>query len=87
MKAAARASIVGLGLECGPLCANVAQFPIQPSTQLLREHTMFLYMDRGDRLVTSLDEATLNVAKGQTATVTGPTAKVIRRRHHQPQRV
>jgi len=67
MKANARASIIGRGLECGPLCANVAQFPIQPSTQLLRDHTAFLYMRGGDWLVAILDAATLAVAKGQTA--------------------
>ena len=62
----ARASIAGRGLECGPLCANVAQFPIQPSTQLLRDHTAFLYLRGGEPLVRTLDEATLAVARGQT---------------------
>jgi len=62
----AAASIAGRGLECGPLCANVAQFPIQPSTQLLRDHTRFLYLRGGERLVHTLDEATLAVARGQT---------------------
>jgi hypothetical protein len=62
----AAASIAGRGLECGPLCANVAQFPIQPSTQLLRDHTRFLYLRDGEQLVHTLDEATLAVARGQT---------------------
>ncbi|MCW6006057.1 hypothetical protein K1W54_15930 [Micromonospora sp. CPCC 205371] len=63
----AHSSIAGHDLECGPLCANVAQFPIQPSTQLLRDHTAFLYMRGGDHLIRTLDEATLAVARGQTA--------------------
>jgi hypothetical protein len=62
----ARASVDGRGLECGPLCANVAQFPVQPSTRLLRDHTAFLYLRGGDRLVRILDRATLAVARGQT---------------------
>jgi hypothetical protein len=62
----APASLAGRGLECGPLCANVAQFPIQPSTQLLRDHTAFLYLRGGERLVRTLEEATLAVARGQT---------------------
>jgi hypothetical protein len=62
----AHASIAGRDLECGALCANVAQFPIQPSTQLLRDHTAFLYLKGGDALLHTLDEATLTVARGQT---------------------
>jgi hypothetical protein len=62
----APASIAGTDLECGPLCANVAQFPIQPSTQLLRDHTAFLYMVGDEPLLHALDEATLAVARGQT---------------------
>ena len=65
-QAHAQAQVIGRGLECGPLCANVAQFPVQPSTQLLRDHTAFLYMNGGDRLVRLLDDATLAIAKGQT---------------------
>jgi hypothetical protein len=59
-------SIVGRDVECGPLCANVAQFPIQPSTQLLRDHTAFLYLRGGAELLETLDRATLAVARGQT---------------------
>jgi hypothetical protein len=62
----ARASLAGRGLQCGPLCANVAQFPIQPSTQLLRDHTAFFYLRGGDALLCTLDAATLAVARGQT---------------------
>jgi hypothetical protein len=63
----AHSSLAGRDLECGPLCANVAQFPIQPSTQLLRDHTAFLYMRGGADLLHTLDEATLAVARGQTS--------------------
>ncbi|GIE29686.1 hypothetical protein Ait01nite_027310 [Actinoplanes italicus] len=66
MLADAGASLAGRDLECVELCANVAQFPIQPSTQLLRDHTAFLYARGGDRLLHSLDRATLAVARGQT---------------------
>jgi hypothetical protein len=62
----AHGSLAGRDLECGPLCANVAQFPIQPSTQLLRDHTAFLYLRGGDQLVRTLDQATLAVARGQS---------------------
>ncbi|WP_136432933.1 MULTISPECIES: alpha/beta hydrolase domain-containing protein [Nocardioides] len=62
----ASASLAGRGLQCGSLCANVAQFPIQPSTQLLRDHTQFLYLDGGERLLGLLDRATRSVAEGQT---------------------
>ena len=64
----ANAALAGRGLTCGPLCANVSQFPIQPSTQLLRDHTRFLYLQGGERLVDLLDRATLRVAEGQTDT-------------------
>jgi hypothetical protein len=53
-------------LVCEALCANVAQFPIQPSTQLLRDHTAFLYMRGDGPLLITLDAATLAVARGQT---------------------
>jgi hypothetical protein len=62
----AESSLAGRSLTCGPLCANVAQFPIQPSTQLLRDHTQFLYLRGGSRLLDLLDRATLEVARGQT---------------------
>ncbi|MEV0900771.1 alpha/beta hydrolase domain-containing protein [Actinoplanes sp. NPDC049802] len=62
----AHTSLTGRDLECRELCANVSQFPIQPSTQLLRDHTAFLYQRGGDRLLHTLDDATLAVARGQT---------------------
>jgi hypothetical protein len=65
----ARVSLYGRGLDCGPLCANFAQFPIQPSTQLLRDHTRFLYMKGAETVLHSLDAATLAVARGYTASL------------------
>jgi hypothetical protein len=65
----ARVSLYGRGLDCGPLCANYAQFPIQPSTQLLRDHTSFLYMKGDEPILHSLDAATLAVARGYTASL------------------
>jgi hypothetical protein len=65
----ARVSLYGRGLDCGPLCANYAQFPIQPSTQLLRDHTSFLYMKGDEPILRSLDAATLAVARGYTASL------------------
>jgi alpha/beta hydrolase family protein len=62
----AASSIYGRGLTCGPLCANVAQFPLNPSTSILRDHTRFYYLQGGDALVDTLDRATLRVAKGYT---------------------
>jgi hypothetical protein len=62
----ALASINGRRLVCEALCANVAQVPIQPSTQLLRDHTAFLYMRGDGPLLITLDAATLAVARGQT---------------------
>ena len=62
----AGAALAGRGLTCGPLCANVSQFPVQPSTQLLRDHTRFLYLKGGEHLVRLLDRATLRVAEGQS---------------------
>ena len=38
----ANRSIVGLGLDCGPLCADVRQFPGNPSSTLLSKQTSFL---------------------------------------------
>ncbi|KAF1018401.1 MAG: hypothetical protein GAK30_03684 [Paracidovorax wautersii] len=64
----ARVSLYGRGLTCGPLCANYAQFPIQPSTQLLRDHVKFLYVEDGTDLLKSIDAATLSVARGYSAT-------------------
>lgn len=66
LRADAASSIYGRGLTCGPLCANVAQFPLNPSTSILRDHTRFYYFEGGDALVHTLDRATLQVARGYT---------------------
>jgi hypothetical protein len=64
--AEAESSIVGKGLTCGPLCANVAQFPLNPSTSILRDQTALLYIENGQELVSLIDAATQFVAKGYT---------------------
>ncbi|MFZ4289787.1 alpha/beta hydrolase domain-containing protein [Variovorax sp. HJSM1_2] len=64
MLAEARVSITGMGLNCGALCANFAQFPIQPSTSLLRDHNKFLYFTGAEYALKSIDAATLSVARG-----------------------
>lgn len=66
MRDDARGNVVGTGLTCETLCANVAQFPKGPSTQLLRDHTQFLYLRGGDHVVGLLDKATLDVARAQS---------------------
>ena len=38
-------SIWGLQLTCGPLCADVRQFPLNPSSILLRNQTAFLLIN------------------------------------------
>ena len=62
----ASTSIYGLGLNCGPLCANIAQFPLNPSTSILRDHTKFYYFHGGGALLKTLDLATWWVARGYT---------------------
>ncbi|QQC67971.1 alpha/beta hydrolase domain-containing protein [Paraburkholderia ginsengisoli] len=70
MVADAQHSIYGMGTDCGTLCKNVAQFPIQGTTELLRDHTKFLYMHGGDELLKSVDAATLSVSRGYAASNT-----------------
>ncbi|MCC7038860.1 MAG: hypothetical protein IT516_00970 [Burkholderiales bacterium] len=67
----AAASIVGKRLTCGPLCANVSQFPLNPSTLILRDQTQFYYLASGADLISILDDATLAVAEGYTRTEQG----------------
>jgi hypothetical protein len=64
---AAKRSIVGLGLECGALCADVRQFPGNPSSSLLSKQTSFLMIKGGDALVTIMDDVTKLIAGGQFA--------------------
>jgi hypothetical protein len=63
----AQASIWGMGLECGPLCADVRQFPLNPSSILLRNQTAFLLIKGAEsKLLPILDAVTLAIAQGYT---------------------
>jgi hypothetical protein len=64
MIADAARSLVGTGLVCGPLCSNEAQFPLHPSTSILRDHTRFYYFRGGEELLNTIDWATYWVARG-----------------------
>lgn len=63
----AKRSIVGHKLECGPLCADVRQFPLNPSSTLLANQTAFLMIKDGESLVALMDQATRLIAEGYTA--------------------
>jgi len=62
----AKRSIWGMQLICGPLCADVRQFPNNPSSQLLANQTAFLVIKDGDSLVKIMDEVTRLIAEGYT---------------------
>jgi hypothetical protein len=62
----AKRSIAGLKLTCGPLCADLRQFPSNPSSTLLANQTAFLMIKDGDSLVKMADEATKLIAEGYT---------------------
>ena len=64
---AARRSIWGRQLTCGPLCADVRQFPLNPSSQLLSKQTSFLMIKGSGALVQAMDTVTLRLAEGYTA--------------------
>ncbi|MFE5409421.1 alpha/beta hydrolase domain-containing protein [Microbacterium sp. NPDC056569] len=66
MWANAQSSLIGRGLTCEDLCANVSQFPVFPSTQSLRDQVASFFLPGGSELVDLADRATLSVAKGQT---------------------
>ena len=72
--AKARRSIHGSQLTCGPLCADVRQFPANPSSMLLANQTAYLVIKDGDALVKIVDEATRAIAEGYTLG-TDPRAK------------
>jgi alpha/beta hydrolase family protein len=63
----AKRSIYGMRLTCGPLCADVRQFPSNPSSMLLANQTSFLMIKDGDALVKILDGVTRAIAEGKTA--------------------
>ena len=60
----AKRSIHGLGLECGPLCADVRQFPGNPSSSLLSKQTAYLMIKGGDAAVKIMDDVTRLIAEG-----------------------
>jgi hypothetical protein len=62
----ARRSIHGSQLTCGPLCADVRQFPSNPSSTLLANQTAYLVIRDGDALVKIADAATKAIAEGYT---------------------
>jgi hypothetical protein len=63
----AKSSPWGTGLECGPLCADVRQFPLNPSSMLLRNQTAFLIIRGAEfKLLPILDKTTLAIAEGYT---------------------
>jgi hypothetical protein len=62
----ARRSIHGSQLTCGPLCADVRQFPTNPSSTLLANQAAYLVIKDGDALVKIVDEATKAIAEGYT---------------------
>ena len=64
---AARRSIWGRQLTCGPLCADVRQFPLNPSSQLLSKQTSFLMIKDSGALVQAMDSVTLRLAEGYSA--------------------
>jgi len=71
---AARRSIYGRQLTCGPLCADVRQFPANPSSILLSRQTAALLIKDGETLVKLLDAATLSIAEAYTSTDAGIAA-------------
>jgi hypothetical protein len=63
----AKRSIHGMQLTCGPLCADVRQFPSNPSSMLLSKQTSYLMIKDADRvLVPVADEVTRLIAEGYT---------------------
>lgn len=71
----AQKSIWGKGLDCGALCADVRQFPLNATSMLLRNQTAFLVIKGADfKLVPALDAVTHSIAEGYalgTATAAG----------------
>jgi hypothetical protein len=62
----ARRSIYGHQWTCGPLCADVRQFPKNPSSMLLAKQTSFLMIKGGESLVDIADDVTARIAEGDT---------------------
>ena len=62
----AAGSIFGYGLQCLYLCEDSQQFPIHPSSSLLRDQTSFLAFVGNEALVETLEEVSRNIAEGYT---------------------
>jgi hypothetical protein len=62
----AAGSIFGSGLICGYLCEDSQQFPVHPSSSLLRDQTSFLAFIGNEALLDTLEEVTRNIARGYT---------------------
>lgn len=78
--AEARASTHGLGIPCGPLClsAGHATFDFS-STGLLRDNTLYYDVRGGELLLSAVDNAHLEAAKGYAE----PVKSLARREHFQ----
>jgi hypothetical protein len=73
---AAKRSIYGLQLTCGPLCADVRQFPSNPSAMLLSKQSSYLLIKDADRtLVPLADQVTKLIAEGYTLGEGDPRAR------------
>jgi alpha/beta hydrolase family protein len=62
----AKRSIYGMQLTCGPLCADVRQFPRNPSSMLLGKQTAYLLIKEAGPLVKIVDRVTQQIAEGDT---------------------
>jgi hypothetical protein len=62
----AKRSIYGMQFTCGPLCADVRQFPKNPSSILLAKQTAHLMIKDGAALVKIMDGVTKLIAEGYT---------------------
>jgi hypothetical protein len=80
----AAGSIVGFGLECCLLCEDSRQFPIHPSSSLLRDQTSFLAFLSNEALVQTLEEVTRNIATGYTFGTDPKGAASFAKSHRRP---
>ena len=59
-------SIFGYGLQCLALCEDSRQFPIHPSSSLLRDQTSFFAFVGNEALVATVEDVSRNIAQGYT---------------------
>ena len=72
--AEAEASVIGTGLECGPLCLNRGHYrPDFSSTGLLRETTAYYNIRNAQDLIEAVDAAHRFTAEGDSTTGTAAT--------------